>query len=131
MVPPPTVLGLVLCDLTIVEQGTTKVSLVGMFTKLTVKAIPSRPRTFFVFAALTDGSGNATITLTITRLDTDKEVFARDLTEVHFPDKLEEVELLVQMEDWSFPAPGWYEFTLLVDGEWVARRRLEVILDEE
>lgn len=131
MVPPPIALGLILCDYAILEAGTAKVSLIGTFTKRTVAVLPSEPEPFFVFAALTAGYGDATITLTLTRLDTDDEVLTRDLTRIHFPDKLEEVQLLVQVEDWSFPAAGWYEFALLVDGEGIAQRRLEVTMSEE
>ena len=69
--------------------------------------------------------------LTITDLGTDEEVFASDLAEIHFSDKLREVRLLVKLEEWSFPAAGWYQFTLLVDGEWVAHKMLEVASEEE
>ncbi len=69
MVPPPFALGLILCDYAILEEGTAKVSLIGTFTKRNVKAFPSETTPFFVFAALTAGFGDATITLTLTRLN--------------------------------------------------------------
>jgi hypothetical protein len=124
------VLGLTLCDLIIVEEETEKVSLIGTFTKLEVEEFPSAPKPFCVFAALTNGSGDATIDLVVTRLDTDEDLYEEGVG-VHFPGKLTEVQLLFRIQDWTFPAPGWYQFVLLVDGEWVAQRRLEVSVAEE
>jgi hypothetical protein len=130
MVPAPVALGLTLCDHTIVEKGTNKVSLIGSFTKLAVESFPSVPKRFCAFAALTDGSGTATIDLVLSELDTDQELHAES-TQVEFPDKLTEIQLIFQLEGWSFPAPGWYQLVLYVDGEWVAHRRVEVYLSEE
>ena len=48
-----------------------------------------------------------------------------------FPDKLEEVHLLFRITDWNFPLPGWYDFSVYVDGELLTQRKLEVRLREE
>lgn len=131
MIPPPVALGLTLCDYVIVEEGTAKASLIGTFADLGVGEAPSRPRTFWAVATLTDGSGTGTIHLVITKLDTDEEVYTSDAVAVEFPGKLAEVRLAFQLEDWSFPDLGWYQFTLLVDGEYVTQRCLELYLAED
>jgi len=129
MVPRPVALGLTLCHYFLVEEGTRKVSLVGVFSKLTSDQFPYVPPTFFVHAALTDGLGNATIDLVFTRLDTDEEVGVRR-RQVRFANRLGELHVVFQVANLAFPVPGAYLFTLLVDGEWVAQRRLRVFSTE-
>ncbi|HXG09907.1 MAG TPA: hypothetical protein VNK04_08975 [Gemmataceae bacterium] len=130
MVPPPVALGLTLCDYIIVEEGTAKISLIGTFTQLGVDSFPSEPKRFFAFVALAGSQGDATIDLVLTQLDSDADLHSEQI-QVHFPDKLTEVQIVFEINEWSFPAPGWYQLVLLVDGEWVAQRRLEVYLNEE
>jgi Family of unknown function (DUF6941) len=125
MAEPPIVLGLTLCDYVIVEEGTRKVSLIGAFTSMAVEEFPAVSPPFSVYAALTDASGNVTIRLVVVRLDTDEEVYSFQGT-AHFPDKLAAVGFYLHIQDCSFPVPGFYQFTLDVDGEWVAHRRLRV-----
>ena len=59
MIPPPVAVSLTLCNHVMVEEGgTRRVSLIGGFSRLRVTSFPATPA-FYVFAALTDGLGNA------------------------------------------------------------------------
>jgi hypothetical protein len=126
MVPTPVALGLVLCDAVIVEEKTKKVSLIGTFTRIKATDFPATPLPFSVFAVLTDGHGDATIRLSVLRLETNEEVYAYD-GPFHFPGPLAEVNFHLRLHHCEFPAAGAYQFSLLVDGEWVAQRRLRVV----
>jgi len=130
MVPRPVALGLTLCDYLVIEEGTRKVSLVGVLTKLTAEHFPYVPPPFFVHAALTDGLGAATIDLVATRLDTGEEIGLRRRT-VRFVNRLGELHVVFRINDWSFPVAGSYQITLLVDREWVAQRRIRILLEAE
>ena len=68
MVPTPVALGLVLCDVVIVEEKTKKVSLIGTFARIKANEFPATPLPFSVRAVLTDGSGDATIKLGVTAI---------------------------------------------------------------
>jgi hypothetical protein len=125
LLPPPIALGLTLCDYVIVEERTKKVSLVGSFTGIAVSEFPAVPNPFSVFAVLTNGLGDVNVNLVVTQLDTDAEVYV-DQMPVHFPDKLAEINLHFRMRRCEFPDAGWYQFTLLADGQWVAQRRVNV-----
>lgn len=116
--PPPTVLGVTLCEKVIVEEGTRTVTLVSCFTKLAVEAFPSPPQQSSVFATLTDGLGNGTIEVVATRLETDEVIRSRRIA-IQFPERLTVVRLMAQMSGFSFPAPGRYQFSILMDGEWL------------
>jgi hypothetical protein len=39
--------------------------------------------------------------------------------------------VLFRVNSCSFPAPGEYQITLFLDGEWLAHRRLQVIERQE
>lgn len=125
MAPLPVVLGLTLCDYVIVEEGTRKLSLIGTFTTLAFKQFPTPPRPFSLFLALTDGVGHAKIDLVMKRLQNGDELH-RQTVVVEFAGKLEETHLLFRVDDWNFPDPGWFEFSVFVDGNLLAQRKLEV-----
>ena len=130
MVPQPVVLGLNLCDYVILEAETNKISLIGIFPKLRANRFPFLPSPFCVHAALTDGLGDATIDLIATRLDSGENIYARR-RRVRFSSKLRELHVVFKVNNCSFPSPGTYLFTLLVDGEWVAQRRLRIYSEEQ
>jgi hypothetical protein len=125
MTPPPVALGLIFCEKVIIEEGTRNATLVTTFTKVYADRFPSPPQHFVVYAVLTDGLGDATIELIITHLGTNETVYSRSLN-TRFTDRLAEFRLLLRFQDFSFPESGLYQFTLLVDGEWVTQRRLHV-----
>ena len=125
MIPPPLSPGLYLCDYVIVEENTRKVSLIGSFVEIEFDEFPALADPFSVFLTLTDGLGNSLIQLVVSQPNKDEIVYKREVP-VHFPHKLAEVNLHFRVPDCEFPEPGLYEFTLLVDNEWVADRPLLV-----
>jgi hypothetical protein len=129
MVPTPIAIGLTLCEKVIIEEGTRRLTFVNSFTKLRLEEFPSSPQPFAIFLALTGGVGDGTIEVKVNRLDTLEEVYSRRRS-VSFPDRLTEVQVLFQVHDCVFPAPTRYQFTLFVDGAWVAQRRLRTVLLE-
>jgi hypothetical protein len=125
MNPPPTPVGLTLCERIIIEEGTRNVTLVNCFSRLRAQSFPAVPAPFSVFAVLTNGHGDATIELVISRLDTLDEIDAQRL-QGHFPARLAEVRIFFRVGQCSFPTPGVYEVSLRVDGDVAAARRLSV-----
>ena len=129
MVPRPIALNLTVCDYVIIEEGTRKVSLVGVFSGIRALTFPFFRPPFCVFVALTDGQGEAEVELTVTHVESDEEVYSFQRS-VRFPDRFTEVRVLMRLAECPFPAPGSYMFTLLVDGEWIAHRRIHVYSTE-
>jgi hypothetical protein len=130
MVPPPVALGLILCDYVIVEERTRKVSLIGTFTVIRAASFPALAQPFSAFALLTDGQGDARITLSVSQLQTQEAVYRREMVGL-FTDKLAELRVHFRVSQCPFPAPGWYQVTLLVDGDWVAQRLIRVLPAED
>ncbi len=125
MHPKPIVVGLSLCDHVIVEERTKKVSLIGTFTGLGAPEFPAHVPPFSVFAVLTDGQGSATMELLVTHMETNEEMSAHQGV-LNFPDKVTEVMYHLRLRWFVFPMAGTYQFTLLLDSEWLAQRRLRV-----
>jgi uncharacterized protein DUF6941 len=123
--PPPTAVGLTLCEKIIVEERTRNTTFVSTFTKLLAEEFPSQPERFALAAVLTGGQGSGIVDLVIAQLDTLEEAYSLR-RQLHFPDRLVEVQVVFHLRDCSFPAPGLYEVILLVDGDWVARRKFSV-----
>src|SRR5262245_49033881 len=117
-VPRP--LRLTVCDYVIVEEGTRKVSLLGSIARFRGIRFPAVVPSFSLCAVLTDGMGSGTAEVLLTRMDTHASVYIYRES-VYLPNRLAQVSFHARFNQFSFPAPGKYQFTLLVDGESVAQ----------
>jgi hypothetical protein len=129
MIPPPLSIGLTLCNSTIIEEGTRKLTLVGTFHNFLTSSFPFTPPPFHVVAVLIGGHGEGDLGLTLTRLETDSEVFAIH-RRISFADRLKAVRVMLRLRNCVFADAGAYVMTILVDGEWVAQQRFEVYHEE-
>ena len=128
MVPLPIALGLTLCQQIIVERDTGNTSLINAFKAWHVRRLPSPPRMFCLFAVLSEGHGHGTIEIAVSHVATNEIVFSGQRP-IHFPNRLSEVQVLFRYPECSFATAGEYYATLAVDGEWIAQRRFQVILE--
>jgi hypothetical protein len=124
----PNALGLTLCDQVVIEQGTQKPYLLGVFTGMGVGTFPTIPR-FDVFAALTDGLGRVTICLSVTHMPTDRVIYAQK-QELVFPDALRVMHVRFRVRALTLTEEGDHLFALLIDEEEIAARRVRVYLAE-
>jgi len=121
----PVVVGLLLCESLIVEEGTHNVTLVNCFTTRKAEQFPSEPHRFTAFAVLTNGLGEVTIDVTIEHLEDYGEVY-RQSRRLRFTDPLQEVRFILRITQCSFPTAGAYEINLSADGESLAAHRFQV-----
>jgi hypothetical protein len=101
------------------------VTVVNTFRRLRCSAFPSPPQRMVVHAVLTDGLGDATISVVISRLDTLEEVSQHDW-QVRFKDPLSAIRFIIRLPAVSFPIPASDQVSLLADGEWLAPYVLHV-----
>jgi hypothetical protein len=130
MIQRPNAVGLLLCQQVIIEEKTRNRTLVNNFSRLEVKDFPASVPPFSVIATLTDGIGDMTLSLVVTRLDTLEEVYNRDVR-TRFDNPLQELRLQFRVTQCTFPVPGRYQFALLADGEDVTECVLTIIAREE
>ena len=116
---------MILCDSTIREAGTNKLSLIGTFNDLFAGQFPCVHPAMSVYVALTDGRGRVPCRLRLTSTDTGKEIFGIS-GHVEFRDPTGVAELPFQLRNVRLERPGDYSLDFLTDGELLGSRKLRV-----
>ena len=127
----PLVLALVLCDQIITEHGTMKKSLIGAFNSITVESLPHTYPRMCVYAALTNGQGQATAALRYVFMDT-PDGGGRTIWNLNAPIGFDNpnqvVEICFELNQIAFEAAGLHAFELSCGGELLLERRFHVHL---
>jgi len=124
--PHPSLNAMLLCDLTIREHGSGKISLIGVFENISAARFPVVHRALSVYAKLTDAEGDYTIRLELVRLD-DSQVVAQGALKATFPDRMTPGELIFNLENLGLERPGRYEFRLYAGDRFVAAKSFTVV----
>jgi len=124
--PHPSLNAMLLCDLTIREQGTGKVSLIGIFENISSTRFPIVHRALSVYAKLGDAEGEYAIRLELARLD-DSRVVAQGALRASFADRMTPSELIFALENLGLERPGRYEFRLFANDRFVAGKSFTVL----
>ena len=124
--PHPSLNAMLLCDLTIREHGSGKISLIGVFENISAARFPVVHRALSVYAKLTDAEGDYTIRLELVRLE-DSHVVAQGTLRATFADRMSPGELIFNLENLGLERPGRYEFRLYAEDRFVAGKTFTVI----
>jgi hypothetical protein len=124
--PHPTLNAMLLCDHTIREHGTGKVSLIGIFENISAARFPVVHRSLSVYAKLVDAEGEYTIRLELLRLE-DGHVVAQGTLRATFADRMTPAELIFALENLGLDRPGRYEFRLHANERFVAGKSFVVV----
>ena len=117
----PTVVALLLCDTVIIEEGTGKKSLIGVFDRFNFPEFPAQVQGFSFYARLTDVEGNYTFRIDVTDLEFDKVILSIDSSEALTPENVRYMDLVLTMPPVKFPRPGNYEFQLYANRVYIGR----------
>jgi hypothetical protein len=126
MIQIPNAVGLTVCQQAIIEEGTKNVTLVNTFTRLAVKKFPTPPQQLVAHALLTDGIGTVKLSVIISRMDTLENIIVQS-GDVTFTDPLHVRRPFARFPAVQFPVRGYYQVTLLANGEWVAQGTLKLV----
>jgi hypothetical protein len=124
--PHPTLNAMLLCDHTIRELGTGKVSLIGIFENISAARFPVVHHALSVYAKLGDAEGEYAIRLELVRLD-DGHTVAQGALRAAFADRLAPGELIFALESLALERPGRYEFRLYADDRYIAGKSFTVV----
>jgi hypothetical protein len=122
--PHPSLNALLLCDHTIREHGTGKISLIGIFENISAARFPVVHRALSVYAKL--GEGHYAIRLELVRLD-DSHVVAEGALPASFADRMTPGELIFALENLALERAGRYEFRLYANDRFVAAKSFTVV----
>ena len=124
--PAPQCKAILLCDQTIVEEGTGKLSVIGSFVDFRLPRFPGLTKPFSVFMQLTDGIGRYQVTVELHDLQEDMVIATADSDEIHWHDRHTFVDLVLQIPPVPFRHAGAYDFVVFADGSEIDRRRFNV-----
>ncbi len=121
----PEVVALTLCDRMHISQQAPHASLIGFFHSLHFAEFPTAPQRFTVYTVLFGGSGEGTMELAISRMETEVtiDVYRRWFA---FPERWMNINLEIPIKRCVFPAPGRYHVQLRFDDRYLSHRYLDV-----
>lgn len=106
--PPPKCKAILLCERTIIEAGTGKVSLIGLFEKFTLSELPGQIVPFTVYLQLTDGIAqhDYEISVELHDLNNDTIIARASGPKVKWGDRLSRINLFMPVKRSEFGTQG-------------------------
>lgn len=125
--PVPTFNAMLICDTAIREEGSRKVSLIGIFDSITGSTFPMVHPALCVYVNLGDAEGTYRLRLELVRAD-EMVTLGRGGAELSARDRMMPAEAVFQLRGLLFERPGRYEFVLYVNEAFVGRKSFVVVL---
>ncbi|GIW54291.1 MAG: hypothetical protein KatS3mg082_0695 [Nitrospiraceae bacterium] len=123
----PSVQAFLVCDTVIEDSLTKKKSLIGIFTHLQALAFPFQHHQMGLYFCLTDAAGTYHFDIELVYLNTEQLVCRAALPNVYIADRLQISDFGINIPSLVFPAPGRYEFRLLMESHLIAQKDFNVI----
>jgi hypothetical protein len=125
MIRLPEVVALTLCHHMDVNPQLQQLSLVGFFHSLRFPGFPTAPQRFTVHTVLFGGSGEGTMELAISQMETEAtiDVYRRWFA---FPERWMNIDLEIPINRCVFPEPGRYHLQLRFDDRYLSHRYLDI-----
>ena len=125
--PKPKCKALLLCDETILEAVTGKISLIGVFRNFVLDKYPGYTRTFHVFTQMTDAQGRYSIVAEVRDLSTDSVIAKATGLGIKIADRLDVVNIVLPAPPLPIPHEGVYDVILFANGEEIDRQQFKAI----
>jgi hypothetical protein len=124
--PHPTFNALLICDHTIREEQTMKMSLIGIFFAIGSANFPVVHHSLSVYLSVGDAEGHYKLRLELLRSDTMQRI-GRGESEVDVLDRRLPAEFVFVLQALAFDQPGRYQFDLYANDEWVGSQSFQVL----
>src|SRR5262245_55599957 len=122
----PVINAVLICDFAIREEGSGKISLIGIFEELRSRSFPFRHPQLCLYAKLTDAEGTYKIRLELVRLG-DLNIVGLGELEVTLMDRNKVGEIVFQLVGLVFERPGRYDFRLYANGRHFGNKTFNVV----
>jgi hypothetical protein len=129
-VPPPACKALLLCDHTIIEAGSGKVSIIGSFTNFILPSFPGRTLPFTAFVQLADGIGRYEIQVEIHDLRDDMVLARSPKMMIEFAERLTKINICLPVPPLPLAHAGKYDVVFLAKGQEIDRQQFSAISPE-
>jgi uncharacterized protein DUF6941 len=117
---------MLLCDNSIREEITHKVSLIGVFAHIWSRTFPVVHPLLCIYVNLGDAQGKYHLRLELIR-GSDLAVIGRGEADTEAPDRTQPLEIVFQLLSLIFEGPGRYEFVLHANNQVVGSKSFDVL----
>ena len=111
----PILKAMLVCDQTIVEEGTHKRSLIGLFDRVKAQQFPTVHGSMSVYVQFREIEGVFDFTLELYDLAEDKTLHKAVVNRFHVKERSRDCELVFNLLSVRFMHPGEYEFRIFVN----------------
>ena len=125
--PKPSVQAFLVCDQVIEDSLTKKKSLIGIFTHLQAVTFPFQHQQMGLYFCLTDAEGTYHFDIDLVHLNNEQLVCRATLPNIVIGDRLQISDFGINIPALVFPAPGRYEFRLMMSRRLIAQKDFHVI----
>ena len=123
----PILKAILLCDKTLVEEGTRKRSLIGIFDGLKGTQFPIVHPAMSVYVQFREIEGVFDFTLELYDLMEGKTVNKAPVKDYRVVDKSRDCELVFNLMSVKFEHPGEYEFRIFVNDQVFGQKQIKVV----
>ena len=121
----PVPIAFLLCSQVLIEEGTRKKTIIGVWNNINAKAFPHTQGQVCLYARLIDGEGHYAIRIELVRVETQEQMMAIE-GEVTAESRHKPMDFASPIFRLRLPAPGEYEFSLWMNKRYIHRVRFYV-----
>ncbi|MDH4155022.1 MAG: hypothetical protein OEV01_14645 [Nitrospira sp.] len=126
-IPKPSVQAFLVCDQVIEDSLTKKKSLIGIFTHLQTASFPFQHQHMGLYFCLTDAEGLYHFDIDLIYLNSEQLICRATLPNIEIHDRLQISDFGINIPLLILPAPGRYEFRLMMEGQLIAQKDFNVL----
>ncbi len=127
MQPKPILKAILLCDHTLVEEGTRKRSLIGLFDSIGAAQFPATHPSMSVYVQFREIEGSFDFSLELYDLNEGKVLNKAVIHQHRVPSRSQDCELVFNLMSVKFEKPGDYEFRIYVDDAIFGQKSFKVL----
>lgn len=124
--PHPVLHAMLICDYTIRDAATGKVSVIGIFETIQATDLPVLHPALNVYVNMGDVEGDYRLALELARVE-DDVVLGRGEMPLAFADRMRPTEVIFDFRNLVFERPGRHEFRLSANGRFVGAKLFDVV----
>lgn len=123
----PILKAMLLCDMTIMEEGTRKRSLIGLFDRVKTNQFPMIHGSLSVYIQFREVEGTFNFTLELYDLAEDKSLHKAVVSKFQVQDRFKDCELVFNLISVRFDHAGDYEFRIYINDTIFGQKSFQVI----
>ena len=123
----PILKAMLLCDHTIVEEGTRKRTLIGLFDRIKASRFPSTHQAMSIYVQFREIEGTFDFMLELFDLTEGKEMNRAEVKNFKVQDRSRDCELVFNLLSVKFDHPGEYEFRIYVNDTIFGQKSFKVL----